>query len=104
MVLGVAIIVQAFVAKDIFLGIMGLIFSSLAIFNTGCCGPAGCNIPAKKTAEPAKEITYEDLSLSNMWQLEALTRLLVKKGLFTIEEFREELLELKKEHEKENKS
>ncbi len=62
MVLGVAIIVQAFVAKDIFLGIMGLIFSSLAIFNTGCCGPAGCNIPAKKTAEPAKEITYEEVA------------------------------------------
>lgn len=51
-----------------------------------------------------KEITYEELSLSNMWQLEALTRLLVKKGMFTIEEFQEELLNLKKEYEKENKS
>ena len=62
LVLGVAIIVQAFVAKDIFLGIMGLVFSSLALFNIGCCGAAGCNTPVKKIAEPTKEITYEEVA------------------------------------------
>lgn len=52
--------------------------------------------------EEKKVLTYEELSLSNMWQLEALYRLMIKKGLITKEEFEAEFLELKKEYEKSN--
>lgn len=52
--------------------------------------------------ESKKTITYEELSLSNMWQIEAMYRLMVKKGLITEEEFNKEFQELKKEYDKEN--
>ncbi len=53
-------------------------------------------------SEEKKVISYEELSLSNMWQLEAMYRLMVKKGLITKEEFEAEFLELKKLYDKEN--
>lgn len=50
-----------------------------------------------------KLVSYEDLSLSNMWQLEALYRLMIKKGLITEKEFLEEFKAIKVEYGKENK-
>ena len=50
-----------------------------------------------------KEITFEELSLSNMWQIEALTRLLIKKGIITKNEIEDEFKLLKIEYDKENK-
>jgi len=52
--------------------------------------------------EKPKQITFDELSLSNMWQLEALYRLMVKKGLITKKEFLDEFKEIKKEYDKEN--
>jgi len=51
----------------------------------------------------SKTISYEELSLSNMWQLEAVYRLLIKKGIITQKEFENEFNELKNEYDKENK-
>ena len=48
-----------------------------------------------------KQITFEELSLSNMWQIEAMYRLMIKKGLITKNEFEKEFRELKKEYDKE---
>ncbi len=42
-------------------------------------------------------VTIEELAKSNMFQLEVLTRILVKKGIMTRGEFIEEMQELKKE-------
>jgi hypothetical protein len=50
-----------------------------------------------------KQLTFEDLATSNMWQLEALYRLMVKKGLITKAEFLDEFKQIKKEYDKENK-
>jgi len=50
-----------------------------------------------------KTVSFEELALSNMWQLEALYRLMVKKGLITDAEFLEEFKSLKLEYDKENK-
>ena len=47
-------------------------------------------------------LTFEELTMSNMFQLEALYRLMIKKGLITDDEFKKEFLELKKEYDKEN--
>jgi hypothetical protein len=46
------------------------------------------------------EITYDELTLSNMWQIEGLFRLMLKKGLITNEEFENEFQELKMEYDK----
>lgn len=51
--------------------------------------------------EPSKTVTYEELSLSNMWQIEALYRLLVKKGIVTEQELDTEYKLLKKEYDRE---
>lgn len=61
LLLGLAVIVQAVVLKDTLLGVAGLLFSSMAIFNRGCCGQAGCATPARPSSKSTTEITYEEV-------------------------------------------
>jgi len=44
-----------------------------------------------------RTVTTEELTISNMYQQEALMRLLVKKGIITQEEFLEEIREVQRE-------
>ncbi len=62
--LGIAIIIQAVMAKDYFFGFAGILFAGMAVFNMGCCGMGGCNTsvaPTKKDTETTKNITYEEV-------------------------------------------
>ena len=59
--LGIAIIVQAAIAKDWMIGLMGLIFTAMPLFNMGCCSTGACATPVKKDIELKKEITYEEV-------------------------------------------
>lgn len=59
--LGIAIIVQSVIAKDWTMGILGFLFSGMAVFNIGCCGTGGCAVPTKKTSETTKDISYEEV-------------------------------------------
>ena len=62
--IGIAILVQAVMARDVLFGIAGLLFTGMAVFNVGCCGMGGCNTTTtatKKTTEPTKDITYEEV-------------------------------------------
>lgn len=61
LLMGLAVIVQAVILKDTLLGAAGLLFSSMAVFNAGCCGTAGCANPAKKSSKSLKDTTYEEL-------------------------------------------
>lgn len=61
LVMGIAIFVQAIMVKDIFLGLAGLLFSGMALFNMGCCGTAGCYMPPKQDPETKKDISYEEV-------------------------------------------
>ncbi len=61
LLIGIAIVVQAVMAKDSLLGIAGLLFTGMAIFNVGCCGAGGCNTPISKNTKPLKDITYEEV-------------------------------------------
>ena len=61
LLMGLAIVVQAIIARDTLFGIAGLIFTSMALFNASCCGAGGCNTPVKKTEKPLKDITYEEV-------------------------------------------
>lgn len=48
LILGFIIIAQAFIFKDITLGVAGLLFTIMSIFNISCCGINGCNIKYQK--------------------------------------------------------
>jgi hypothetical protein len=62
LVLGIAIIVQAVIAKDWTMGILGTLFTSMPVFNIGCCGVGGCTTAAvKSNTESTKDITYEEV-------------------------------------------
>ena len=59
--MGIAILVQAVIAKDILFAIFGLAFTAMPVFNIGCCGTQGCNVPQNKNQYKTKGITYEEV-------------------------------------------
>lgn len=59
--MGVAILVQAVIAKDVLFAFLGLVFTAMPVFNIGCCGTAGCAAPPKKSQDLSKDITYEEV-------------------------------------------
>lgn len=60
LIVGVAIVVEGAISKDILFGIAGILITAMAVFNIGCCGQAGCGIPAKRDSQPPKDMTYQD--------------------------------------------
>jgi|GEM_PF-362013 len=58
--LGIAIIVQGAMARDLLFVIAGTLFTLLAIFNAGCCAGNNCYSAPKKNND-TKEITYEEV-------------------------------------------
>lgn len=61
LVLGIAIIVQSIIVKDWAMGLLGLAFTAMPVFNVGCCGVNSCATPVKKSTENTKDITYEEV-------------------------------------------
>lgn len=59
--LGIAIIVQSAMAGNWTIGILGLVFTAMPVFNIGCCGTTGCTSPVKKYSETKKNISYEEV-------------------------------------------
>ena len=59
--LGLAVLVQAVIAKDVLFALLGLGFTAMPVFNIGCCGTNGCYVPPAKKEENTKEITYEEV-------------------------------------------
>ena len=59
--IGIAILVQAVIAKDVLFAFLGLAFTAMPVFNVGCCGTNRCYTPAKKTTDAKKDITYEEV-------------------------------------------
>lgn len=59
--LGFAVLVQAAMAKDVTFVILGLLFTSMPVFNIGCCGANGCYVPQTKKEENTKDISYEEV-------------------------------------------
>lgn len=58
--LGIFIIVQSVIIKDWTMGVLGIVFSIMPIFNIGCCGAGGCvTTPPKRSTETTKDISYE---------------------------------------------
>lgn len=59
--LGIAIVVQSAIAGNWAIGIAGILFTAMPVFNIGCCGTAGCATPVKKSSQTTKDITYEEV-------------------------------------------
>jgi len=59
--MGIAIFIQAFIVKDLFLGFAGIVFSGMALFNAGCCGSNGCTTPLVNSKNKTKDISYEEV-------------------------------------------
>ena len=59
--MGIIVIIQAFMIKDIFFGIAGFIFTLMALFNQGCCGVNTTCVAPRKNNTPEKEIEYEEV-------------------------------------------
>ena len=57
--IGITILIQAILAKEVLFGIAGLLFSSMAVLNIGCCSTTGCSVKTKRNSETPKEATYE---------------------------------------------
>ena len=61
LLIGLGILIQGIVIKDILFGIAGFIFSGLALFNLGCCAVGSCAVAPKKNTENTKDIPYEEV-------------------------------------------
>lgn len=59
--IGLAIIVQAIIAKDMLFGLAGLLFTGMALFNAACCGVGGCATLTPSKKSDSKEISYEEV-------------------------------------------
>lgn len=63
LIFGGGAIIQAFITRDITLGILGIAVSGMALINVGCCGTIGFTTDSKKS-NSKKEITdveYEEV-------------------------------------------
>lgn len=59
--MGIAILVQGIIAKDMMFAIAGIIFTVMPVFTIGCCGTAGCAATRLKEQGTTKKITYEEV-------------------------------------------
>lgn len=62
LVLGIMMLIQAIMLKDVLLGIAAVVFSIMALSNIGCCGVnACCDSPKTTPKDSSKEIIYEEV-------------------------------------------
>ena len=59
--MGIVVIVQAIIIKDILFGIAGIIFTMMALFNQGCCAVNRTCSTSIKNDKIEKEIEYEEV-------------------------------------------
>jgi hypothetical protein len=60
LVLGVALLVQGVVAKDMFAIVIGVVFGGMAIAKIGCCGTNSCATNTTRS-DKTKTIVYEEV-------------------------------------------
>ena len=64
LIMGLIIIAQAILSKDVLFGVAGFIFTLLPLFNQGCCGTQSyCqnNVAHLKNNTTSKEKEYEEV-------------------------------------------
>jgi|GEM_PF-1633545 len=54
--LGSAVLIAAIIQRDWMPGLFGVFFLYQGVYNTGCCGAGGCEIPERSTSiKPGEE-------------------------------------------------
>ncbi len=61
LLLGMAIIVQSVLIKDWGMTLIGVLFTSMPVFNIGCCANGGCSVPPITNHQKTEEISYEEV-------------------------------------------
>jgi len=59
--IGLVILVQAVMAADILFGLIGLLFTGMAVFNASCCGAGACAAPPANKDKGSQDISYEEI-------------------------------------------
>lgn len=60
--LGIIVVVQSVLMKDTTMGILGILFTALPVFNIGCCGAGGCaGTFSKENNGKPEDISYEEV-------------------------------------------
>lgn len=60
--LALMVLVQAYMANELFLGIFALFFLGQTLLNVGCGSPAGCGVPSTNKIEKSTEdITFTEV-------------------------------------------
>lgn len=58
---GLFILVQAVIETNILIGLAGLLFTSMAVFNAGCGSSGTCTPSRSRDKVVSKDITYEEV-------------------------------------------
>jgi len=63
LLLGVVILVQSIVTKDILFGTMSLLLIAMPLFNFGCCseGACGVGLPNNKSHSKIEDVEFEEV-------------------------------------------
>ena len=63
LLLGVIVLIQSIVAKDMLMGGMSIFLIAMAVFNFGCCGANGCgvNFNKNKSSNTIEDVDYEEV-------------------------------------------
>ncbi len=61
LIMGIAIVVQAIMVKDLLFGAIGLLLTALPLFNLGCCTTGYCAPSVPEQVPNDKEIAYEEV-------------------------------------------
>jgi hypothetical protein len=63
LVLGMIILVQGIMIKDIPSAILGFILGGMAVANVGCCGTNGCAVNPVRPVKNKVKIEHEELDI-----------------------------------------
>ncbi len=58
--LGLAVMIAAIIQRDWMPGLFGLFFLYQGVYNVGCCGADGCEIPQRKSTVNGRQSTGEE--------------------------------------------
>lgn len=61
LLMGIAILVQAALLADVLFIVLGILFTTLPVFNIGCGCSNSCYTTPSKKQTSEKEITYEEV-------------------------------------------
>ena len=62
LIMGVYLLVNAWLSKDWMAGFFGAFFTFQAVTNTGCCGASGCAVPAPSgKRNTTQEVEFEEV-------------------------------------------